>query len=171
MKAFCKKFWPLLCFLCALLVALVVFWARSFFPGPADAVKGYLKASLRYDVDGMLLYGSDYQLVSLAGNGNIPKETLRKNLKDYYEKNGFVGKTGKVTFGEAVVTEFDPSGSTYKNYLDEYAAKADPETVSGIARVTVKAFIDGVFQKEYSVIAVKCGARWYYGFVHFEVEA
>ena len=81
MKALLKKFWPMLLLLLAALVVGAVFLWRYLFPGPGAAVKGYLKASLTYDVDGMLRYGSEYQLISLAGNGDIPKETLRANLK------------------------------------------------------------------------------------------
>ena len=167
-KTLFKKFWPMLLLLLAALAVGAVFLWRFLFPNAESAVKGYLKASLTYDVDGLLRYGSEYQLVSLAGNGDIPKETLRANLKKYYEQNGFVGKTGKVTFGTARVTTFTPGGENYNKYLALYGEKADASAVSGIARVTVSAYIDGNFQKEYSVLAVKCGSRWYYGFVHFE---
>ena len=168
MKTLFKKFWPLLLLLLAALVVGAFFLWRFLFPNAESAVKGYLKASLTYDVDGLLRYGSEYQLVSLAGNGNVPKETLRANLKKYYEQNGFTGKTGKVTFDSARVTVFEPGSATYEKYLSLYGEKADASAVSGIARVTVSAFVDGTLQKEYSVLAVKCGARWYYGFVHFE---
>lgn len=154
-----------------LLLAVAVggfFLCRHLFPGPAEAVEGYLEASLQYDVDGLFRYGSEYQLVSLAGNGDVPRDTLKKNLKKYYEENGFIGKTGKVTFGKAVVREYEPDSETYRVLLEEYGEKADTSAVSGIARVTVSSYVDGAFQKEHSVIAVKCGLRWYYGFIHFE---
>ena len=160
-----KRYWPLLLFACLLAAVAVFFLVRSRLPGPEEAVKGYLTASLHYDVDDMLFYASDYQKKALSGNAEIPEETLRDNLKSFYASQQLQLETGEIVFSDVTVTGIDPSTERYRFLLSEYGYKADPAAVREMALVSLTCTVSGTRRTAYRVVAVRCGARWYYGFI------
>ena len=160
-----KRYWPLLVFAFLLAAVAVFFIVRSRLPGPEEAVKGYLTASLHYDVDDMLFFASDYQKKALAGNADIPEETLRENLKSFYASQNLQPETGEITFSDVTVANIEPSTERYRFLLSEYGYKADPEKVREMALVSLTCFVSGTRRTAYRVVAVRCGARWYYGFI------
>lgn len=167
-KTFFRRYWPLLAFFTVCAVAGAVLLIRAFLPGPEAAVKGYLNASLRYDVDEMLFYASDYQKKALAGNADIPEETLRANLKAFYESEQLQPENGEIDFLNVRVTDVEPGSARYDRYLTEYGYKADADAVDKLALVSLTCSVSGKRKTDYRVVAVKCGLRWYYGFITTE---
>lgn len=164
-KQILKRFWPILTVVLLLCFGAGIIAVRSFLPGPEKAVKGYLEASLRYDVDDMLFYASEYQKKALAGNADIPEEKLRANLKMFYDSQHLQPEKGTVLFSDVSVTDIDPETERYRSYLKEYGYKADAGTVRGFALVKLTCTIENRRRTLYRVVAVKSGARWYYGFI------
>ena len=164
-KRIWKRFWPLITVGLLLVAVGAFFLLRPLFPDPQAAVEGYIRSSMKYDVDGMMFFASDYQKKALAGNADIPEETLRENLKEAYRSAEVVPQTGEIAFLGVQVTTVEEGTERYSEYLKEYGYKGDPENVSGIALVTAECRVAGKHFADYRVVAVKCGLRWYYGFI------
>lgn len=165
MKRAIKQYWPLLTVAVILILVGAFFLIRPFFPGPEETVQKYLTASMQYDVDNMLFYASDYQIRELSGNAEFDIEILRKNLKDFYASNQLEGVKGEITFENTSVVELESDSDRYRQYLEKYGYKADPEKVDGLAVVNTVCMLNGKKHASYSVVAVKQGIRWYYGFI------
>ena len=163
-----RRFWPILLFVLLLISVGLFFLIRSLLPGPEEAVEGYIRSSLQYDVDSMLFYASDYQKKALAGNADVPEETLRANLKSFYQSGGVTPVTEDIRFSDPTVAEIDPESERYREYLTEYGYKADPEKVGAMRLVKTSCSVGGKHFADYRVVAVRCGLRWYYGMVVFD---
>ena len=164
-KQFLKRFWPLAAFALLLIAGGLFLLIRSRLPGPRAAVEGYVVASMHYDVDDMLFYASDYQKKALAGNADVPPETLRANLKAFYASGAVSPETRDIVFSKQTVTDIEEGTERYRAYLEEYGYKADAESVDALALVTASCSVGGRHFADYRVVAVRCGLRWYYGFI------
>lgn len=165
MRSIFKKYWPLCALgvvLLAVLCTVLLFVLRST---PEKAVEGYIRASLEYDADGLLRYASEYQITALGGFEGIDLETLRKNLEDSYELAAQYREDGKITFESEVVETPEKGSERYTQLLDNYGFKGTPEDVDAFAVVEGKYYVDGKLRDDYRVVAVKCGLKWYYGFM------
>lgn len=165
MKTILKRFWPLLTAGLILIGVLTGVLLSSLRTTPERAVEGYIRASLQYDVDGLLRYASDYQITSLKGNVEMDMDTLRETLKTSYEQAAEYRETGKITFESEVTAHFLPGSERFDQLLEEYAFKGDASAVEEFAAVTARCYVNGAPKRNYSAIAVRCGGKWYYGFI------
>lgn len=164
MKNIFKRYWPLCTVALLLLAALCIFLVFSLRSTPEKAVEGYIRASLEYDADALLRYASDYQITALSGNGDMDLETLRETLRKSYEEAAQYREDGKIKFESEIIETPAEGTDRYAELLEEYSFKADAEEVDGFAVVNAKCYVDGKLQGNYTAVAVKCGAKWYYAF-------
>ncbi len=167
MKTVLKKYWPLLSLAAVLLIVLLIFLLLQLRSTPEKAVEGYIRASLQYDADGLLRYASEYQITALGGNTEVDLDALRELLKQNYEQAAEYRETGRITFESEVSERVEKGSARFEELLTEYAYKGDPEKVDGFAVVTSKCYVDGKLKKTYYAVAVKCGGKWYYGFIMY----
>ena len=165
MKNVWKKYWPLCSLGILLLLAGVVLLAVAMRSTPEKAVEGYIRASLEYDVDGLLEHASEYQLTSLMGNTKVDMDTLRKSLTVAYEQAAEYREKGDIDFFSEEPILVAHGSDQYNELLERYAVRGTPEDVDEMAIVAGVYYIDGVLAKSYRVVAVNCGGTWYYGFI------
>lgn len=165
MKNIWKKYWPL-CSLAAILLAVgLAFLIYAMRSTPQKAVEGYIRASLEYDVDGLLEHASEYQLTSLAGNVEMDLEPLREMLTVAYQQAAEYSETGKIKFYSEEPVYVVHGSDQYNEFLDRYGVRAAPEDVDEMAIVSGTYYVDGKLKDKYRVVAVNCGGTWYYGFI------
>ena len=164
MKNFLKKYWVLCAFGAFVLVAALVIGALVLRSTPQKAVEGYIRASLEYDAEKLIKYASDYQVTAMSFE-DIDREQLLENLKKSYELAAEYREDGKITFDSKVTEEVEKGTARFQELLDEYGFKADPETVDAFAVVEGEYSVDGKVRDDFKVVAVKCGMKWYYGFL------
>ncbi|MBE6579709.1 MAG: hypothetical protein E7651_07900 [Ruminococcaceae bacterium] len=165
MKNIWKKYWPLCSLGILVLAGGLVFLLFALRSTPEKAVEGYIRASLEYDVDGLLDHASEYQLTSLMGNGEIDMETLRKSLTVAYEQAAEYREEGDIDFYSEEPIYVAHGSDQYNELLDRYGVRGTPEDVEEMAIVAGVYYVDGVLTDDYRVVAVKCGGTWYYGFI------
>lgn len=150
------------------LAALLVFIGSAIFSGastPEEAVAEYQKASLLYDIDGMIEYSSDYNKTVLYGN----RETTDKLLKPYLQK-GYEGFGAKYTeddikFGLVSVLRYEQGDKKFETAMEKYNEKvengSDDIDEIAIVRMTVDT---GKSKTTRNYVAVRVGSRWYFAF-------
>lgn len=150
------------------LATLLVVIGSAIFSGastPEEAIAEYQKASLLYDIDGMIEYSSEYNKVVLYGN----RQTTDKLLKPYLEK-GYDGFEAKYTeddikFGLVSVLRYEQGDKKFETAIEKYNQKVEngSDDISEIAivRMTVDT---GKSKTTRDYVAVKVGGRWYFAF-------
>ena len=139
----------------------VIFTGSS---SPEEAVAEYTRASLKYDVDGMIRQSSQYNKVVLYGNRETSDRLLRTYLeKAYAEQPESQYKDSEVKFELISVVEYESGEPKFEEYIEKYSEKADREEVDKLAivKMTVN---DGSSSKTRTYLTVKCGMRWYYAY-------
>lgn len=132
-------------------------------PSPEEAVAEYTRASLKYDIDGMIRQSSEYNKVVLYGNRQTSDRLLRSYLEKAYDGTESKYKDSEIKFELISVVEYEKDEPRFEEYIKKYAEKADREAVDKIAivKMTVN---DGSGAKTRTYLAVKCGMRWYYAY-------
>ncbi len=164
MKTFLKKYWVLCAFGVIVLIGALVFGVIALRSTPTKAVEGYIRASLEYDAKKLIKYASDYQVTAMSFE-EIDREQLLETLEKSYELAAEYREEGKITFESEVTEEIEKGTARFEELLDEYAFKANPETVDAFAVVEGVYYVDGKLRDDFKVAAVKCGMTWYYGFL------
>ncbi|MBQ3003968.1 MAG: hypothetical protein IJD82_09565 [Clostridia bacterium] len=164
MKNFLKKYWVLCAFGALVLVAGLVVGVLVLRSTPTKAVEGYIRASLEYDAEKLVKYASDYQVTAMSF-ADIDRDQLLENLQKSYELAAEYRENGKIKFDSKVTEEIEKGTPRFAELLDEYGFKADPETVDEFAIVEGVYYVDGKLRDDFKVAAVKCGMKWYYGFL------
>ncbi|MBQ9794038.1 MAG: hypothetical protein IKK06_04835 [Clostridia bacterium] len=165
MKNIWKKYWPLCSLAVILLIGGLVLLGISMHSTPEKAVEGYIRASLEYDVDGLLEHASEYQLTSLAGNVEMDLETLREMLTVAYQQAAEFSEKGKIEFYSEEPVYVAHGSDQYNELMERYKVRGTPEDVDEMAIVAGVYYVDGVLTNRYRVVAVNCGGTWYYGFI------
>lgn len=142
----------------------VIFLAGKIFTGasaPEKAAAEYVKASLCYDIDGMIDYSSQYNKVVLYGNRETSDRLLQSYLsKAYAEITDTVNKED-IHISLVAVTEYKEGDDTFADIKAKYSEKADAEKISGSATVTL-VVNNGKNESTHTYVTVKIGSRWYY---------
>ena len=163
-----KKLVMLGCIALGILAAAgAIFLFTRIFRGantPQKAAAEYVRASMVYDIDGMIEYASPYAKVVLYGNNPTSDRLLKSYLKKAYAEYPAPSYTADgITFGLLSVTEYVEGDDTFETIMKRYGEKADASEVSAAAevRLTVN---DGKSEKTHSYIVVKIGPSWYYAY-------
>ncbi len=132
---------------------------------PQSAVAEYQRASLIYDVDGMIEYSSEYNKIVLNGNQKTSDRLLRAYLNKAYEDNSSIYKEENISFKLISVLEYTEGEGRYSEVIEKYCQKAESgkEDIKAIA--IVKMTVDNgksATTREY--VAVKQGFRWFFAF-------
>ncbi len=133
---------------------------------PQEAVADYLKASLLYDVDGMIEYSSDYNKTVLFGNRESTSDPeLREYLVKGYEGYEARYTESEISFQLVSVMEYEPNEAKFEEIMQKYIQKdADArETVDTFAIVEM-VVIKGDSKTTTNYLAVNSGTRWFYGY-------
>lgn len=165
MKKIWKKYWPLCVLAMIAVVVLCVCLVLALRSTPVKAVEGYIRGGLEYDVDGLLRYASEYQRTVLAGNTDMELDLLRQTLENSYKGAADGAETGEIVFYSEEAEHIEKGTARFDELLDTYSYKGTPEEVDEFALVRGTYYIDGEMARTYSVAAVKCGLKWYYGFI------
>ena len=165
MKNIWKKYWPLCSLGILVLLVGVVLLAIAMRSTPQKAVEGYIRASLEYDVDGLLEHASEYQLTALMGNTKVDLDILRESLTVAYEQAAEYREKGDIEFFTEEPILVAHGSDQYNELLERYAVRGTPEDVDEIAIVTGTYHVNGKLKDKYRVVAVNCGGTWYYGFI------
>ena len=143
--------------------AIIIF--RTAFTGastPEKAAAEYIKASLIYDVDGMIDYSSPYNKTVLCGLSGASDGYVKDYLKKAYEQAGTeTGSAENIRITHIDSVEYKEGDDRFEEYLQTYAEKADRDEVSAVARVTLAVY-NGKKESTHVYLAVKIGPAWYY---------
>lgn len=134
---------------------------------PQEAVAEYLKASLLYDVNGMIEYSSDYNRTVLYGNRELTSSysELEEYLIKAYDGYEPQYKENEISFQLVSVLEYKPEEAKFEEIMKKYIQKdADAkENVEAFAIVEMTV-IKGETKTTTKYLAVKSGIRWFYGY-------
>ena len=163
-----KKLIMLACFALGILAAAgAIFLFTRIFRGantPQKAAAEYVRASMVYDIDGMIEYASPYAKAVLHGNTQTSDRLLKSYLKKAYAEYPAPSyKASDIVFGLLSVTEYREGDDTFEKLMKRYGEKADAGEVEAAAEVQLK-INDGKSEKTHSYIVVKIGPSWYYAY-------
>lgn len=131
---------------------------------PQKAAAEYVRASLVYDIDGMIEYASPYAKVVLYGNEQTSDRLLKSYLKKAYAEYSAPSYSGdQIVFKLLAVTEYHEGDDTFEKIMKRYGEKADRSEVEAAAEVQLTVN-DTKSEKTHSYIVVKIGPSWYYAY-------
>ncbi len=150
------------------LAAVVIYLYNVVFSGaptPEEAVAGYQKAALLYDVDGMIEYSSEYNKVVLYGNNKTSNRLLRSYLNKGYEGIEAQYTEEQISFKLISVLEYEKGDGKYEKVMERYDDKIEggSEDIKKIAIVSMTVITDGK-ETTRDYLVVKVGMRWYYAY-------
>lgn len=150
------------------LAAAAIFVFGAVFAGaatPQEAVAEYQKASLLYDVDGMVEYSSEYNKIVLNGYTATSDRLLKAYLNESYEGYDAPYKEEDISFQLVSVLEYKKGEGRYDEIMEKYCQRVENGKDSVSAAAIVKMTIDNgksIATREY--IAVKEGFRWFFAY-------
>lgn len=150
-----------------LFAALAIWGAGAVFSGessPEKAVAAYLRASVLYDVDGMVEHASEYQKQALYDGQYKNDRELKKFLNGFYKDISSLYADSEISFVLEHTQVFEKDSEEFELIAKKYSEKADASRIKKVARVKMSTVIDGKKQSPKTYIAVKCGLRWFYGY-------
>lgn len=148
--------------------AAAIFLFGEIFAGaatPQEAVAEYQKASLLYDVDGMIEYSSEYNKIVLHGFTATSDRLLRAYLNQGYEGYEAAYKEEDLAFKLVSVLEYEQGEGRYDEIIEKYCQRVEngKDSVDAVAivRMTVET---GKSTTTRDYIAVKNGFRWFFAY-------
>jgi len=165
LKKLFKKIWPIAVGLG--LAAIIIISYIFCFPGslnPEKAVTGYIKASMKQDINQMMKFSSEYQKTVLFGNRDYTISSLKDRLKKSYDEYDTIYAESEITFILISTVSINSDSNEYKELLSKYEEVTGNKDISGIKEIVLKVFVDGEENRKQTVYAVKSGISWFYGF-------
>lgn len=162
----------ILCGLLGIIVAAAIIIAADLIftgaPSPEEAVAGYERAAILYDVDGMIEYSSQYNKIVLYGNRETSDRLLESYLKKGYEGNAPQYTEDEIKFSLVSSLEYEKGSKKYEEAMGKYTQKVEngTEDIDKIAIVKMK-ITKGTTDTTREYVAVKISGRWYFAYAGF----
>ena len=160
-----KLYTALIAVLAAVIVAaaaLIMLSSRGGASAPAEAVWGYLKASMLYDAEGMINYSSPYN-TDVLSDANPSSGSVEDYLKLQYSGSVSIYADSELTCSSRFVKEISKDDETYAELFADYLKRIpESEEPQAFATVSLEVFSDGAHALYFPGYAVKFGGRWYY---------